>query len=112
MKQLDIEILKITNPELFKEKDNVVYGKRSYEDMSLAEIRRVNPNLEKEIRDSVFEKSRNSEGEYECACCKMTSRNRIPFQVDHIVPLNKGGKTVVENLQILCRVCNGTKGDK
>lgn len=112
MKQLDIEILKITNPELFKEKDNVVYGKRSYEDMSLAEIRRVNPNLEKEIRDSVFKKSRNSEGEYECACCKMTSRNRIPFQVDHIVPLNKGGKTVVENLQILCRVCNGTKGDK
>lgn len=112
MKQLDIEILKITNAALFEEENNVVYGKRKYEDMPLAEIRNVNPNLEKEIRDSVFEKARNSEEEYECACCKMTSRNRIPFQVDHIVPLNKGGKTVAENLQILCRKCNGTKGDR
>ncbi|MCI8962168.1 MAG: HNH endonuclease [Eubacterium sp.] len=25
---------------------------------------------------------------------------------------NKGGKTVPENLQILCRQCNGMKGDK
>ena len=112
MKQLDIEILKITNATLFEEENNVLYGKRKYEDMPLSEIRKVDPNLEKEIRDNVFEKSRNSKGAYECACCKMTSENRIPFQVDHIVPMNKGGKTVVENLQILCRSCNGKKGDK
>lgn len=112
MKQLDIEILKITNSALFDEEDNVIYGKRKYEDMTLAEIKNVDPNLEKEIRDSVFQKAKNSKGEYECACCKMASYNRIPFQVDHIIPMNKGGKTIVDNLQILCRECNGEKGDK
>lgn len=39
-------------------------------------------------------------------------KDRIFFQVDHVVPMNKGGKTVAENLQILCRQCNGVKGDK
>jgi 5-methylcytosine-specific restriction endonuclease McrA len=31
--------------------------------------------------------------------------------VDHIMPMNKGGKTVPENLQILCRSCNARKSD-
>ena len=31
---------------------------------------------------------------------------------DHIVPWSKGGKTVPENLQMLCRRCNALKSDK
>lgn len=31
---------------------------------------------------------------------------------DHIVPLSKGGKTVLENLQTLCARCNLSKGAK
>ena len=31
---------------------------------------------------------------------------------DHIVPWSKGGKTVPENLQMLCRRCNGMKSDR
>ena len=30
---------------------------------------------------------------------------------DHIVPWSKGGKTVPENLQMLCRRCNALKSD-
>lgn len=42
----------------------------------------------------------------------MTDRSQIPFQVDHITPMNLGGKSIPENLQILCRKCNGGKGDR
>lgn len=87
-------------------------GIRKLEDLSLFEIGKINPQLEKELRDTAFEKSKDSDGAYTCACCGEKGTDRIFFQVDHIRPMNKGGKTVPENLQILCRQCNGTKGDK
>lgn len=34
------------------------------------------------------------------------------MQGDHIVPWSKGGKTVEDNLQMLCRTCNSAKLDK
>ena len=34
------------------------------------------------------------------------------LQVDHIVPWSKGGETIPENLQTLCRDCNLGKSDK
>ena len=111
LKQLDIEIMKIAG-NYDEDDENVTYGVRQLEDMSLSEIRKVRPDYEKELRDEAFEKSKNKKGLYECAICHMTASNRIPFQVDHIVPMNQGGKTKSENLQILCRKCNGTKGDK
>ena len=111
LKQLDIEIMKIAG-NYDEEEENVTYGVRQLEDMSLSEIRKVRPDYEKELRDETFKKSKNKNGLYECAICHKTASNRIPFQVDHIVPMNQGGKTKPENLQILCRRCNGTKGDK
>lgn len=112
LKQVQLELMKLSHPDVFEEEQNVVFGKRNFEDMALCEIGKVAPQVEKELRDKAFENGRNSTGLYECAICKMTSHNRIPFQVDHIVPLNKGGKTVAANLQILCRKCNALKSDK
>ena len=34
------------------------------------------------------------------------------LEVDHIVPISKGGITSVENLQTLCWRCNRSKGSK
>ena len=45
-----------------------------------------------------------------CPKCK----KRFAFEEmegDHIVPWSRGGKTVPENLQMLCRRCNGLKSD-
>ena len=112
LKQVQLELMKISHPDVFEEEHNVVFGKRNFEDMALCEIGKVAPEVEKELRDKAFERAKNSKGLYECAACKMTSHNRIPFQIDHIIPLNKGGKTVAENLQVLCRKCNASKSDK
>ena len=34
------------------------------------------------------------------------------MEADHIVPYSKGGKTTYSNLQILCRPCNRSKGNR
>ena len=46
-----------------------------------------------------------------CALCGATKKER-PLDVDHIIPRSRGGKTVLENLQLLCSKCNRTKGNK
>ena len=112
LKQLDIELMKISHPGIYEDEQNVKFGVRQMEDLSLYEIGKVNPALEKELRDQAFAKSRNRKGEYQCARCGVTDRSRVFFQVDHIVPMNQGGKSTQENLQILCRTCNGAKGDR
>jgi hypothetical protein len=39
-------------------------------------------------------------------------RRSINLEVDHIVPVSKGGKSEESNLQILCRRCNRSKCKK
>jgi len=46
-----------------------------------------------------------------CALCGATEKDRM-LDVDHIIPRSRSGKTVEENLQILCSKCNRTKGNK
>lgn len=111
-RQLDIELTKLSNPHIYDEEENVQCGIRKLEDLPLFEIGKVNPELEKKLRNAAFEQSKDIDGKYTCACCGKKGTDRIFFQVDHIKPMNKGGKTVTENLQILCRQCNGMKGDK
>ena len=37
---------------------------------------------------------------------------QICFEIDHIIPESKGGQTILDNLQLLCRHCNRSKGAK
>ena len=50
-------------------------------------------------------------GEQRCALCGITSKDRM-LDVDHIIPRSRGGKTIEENLQVLCAKCNRSKGNK
>ena len=41
-------------------------------------------------------------------CVKCGSRENL--EIDHVVPLARGGSNRLENLQLLCRSCNRRKG--
>lgn len=45
---------------------------------------------------------------YLCLCCK----EQKPLTVDHVIPVTKGGRNDVSNLQPLCKECNSRKGQK
>jgi len=46
-----------------------------------------------------------------CNGCSRTFSGELPYTRDHIVPLSKGGKLVIGNVQLLCRSCNSIKRD-
>lgn len=112
LRQLDIELMKIRYPDIYEETENVVYETRKLEELSLHDIGKVNPEMELRLREMAFEKAKTSDDKYQCAACGMKNRFKACFHVDHIIPMNQGGKSVPENLQILCRRCNGIKGDQ
>jgi 5-methylcytosine-specific restriction endonuclease McrA len=41
-------------------------------------------------------------------CCRCDSATQLEF--DHIIPLALGGSSTANNLQLLCRGCNRSKG--
>lgn len=78
------------------------------------------------INDKPYQKSNNQEREkltptiryrvlsrdnYTCQSCGKSSKETT-LHVDHIIPISKGGKTEISNLQVLCSECNQGKSDK
>ena len=44
--------------------------------------------------------------------CRICGRKTDDLEIDHIIPIAKGGKSTYDNLQTLCHRCNKKKGDK
>lgn len=65
-----------------------------------------NRNLGDKLRERLL-----IEAKGRCALCGRT-KNEDQLEIDHIQPVSKGGKTIYENLQVLCKKCNGTKSNK
>jgi hypothetical protein len=61
-----------------------------------------------ELRRRVAERDR-----FRCAYC-MTSRRVVGpvLEIDHIVPLARGGGSIEDNLCLACPMCNGHKADR
>lgn len=49
---------------------------------------------------------------YRCCICGASQKDGVKLHVDHIIPVSKGGKTVMNNLQTLCDRCNLGKSNK
>lgn len=63
--------------------------------------------MTKELKESI--KKRDN---YTCQICGKYMPDGVGLQIDHIIPVSKGGKTVPSNLQVLCSKCNGSKSNK
>lgn len=100
----DIEVA-LTEPQTESEVRNL-------EQLPLQKIIELYPNVGVALKEKIFNTSKNTNGLYVCSECGKTFSNRTFLQIDHIVPMAKGGLTVQENLQVLCRNCNMQKSDK
>ena len=48
---------------------------------------------------------------FRCRMCGASASEGTTLHVDHILPVSRGGLTVLENLQTLCASCNLGKGN-
>jgi hypothetical protein len=111
-RQLDIEVDKVNGDFITGEiGNNVVPEYRKLSELSMNEIAKNNPSQAAKLKRMVYEKCKNENGSYYCACCGFVSRLAARFQIDHIKPFSKGGKTDIDNLQLLCVQCNKHKGN-
>jgi 5-methylcytosine-specific restriction endonuclease McrA len=63
--------------------------------------------INKKKKHNLFSRIIDRDGAY-CVNCRSTN----DLTIDHIHPRSKGGSNDIENLRILCRKCNSSKGDR
>lgn len=63
--------------------------------------------MTKNLRQQIIERDN-----YTCQVCGKKMFDGVGLQVDHIIPIAKGGKTIPSNLQVLCSKCNSRKGSR
>jgi hypothetical protein len=59
--------------------------------------------ISKQVRNAVWIRDGGT-------CVECGANDYLEF--DHVIPVSKGGSNTVENVQLLCRRCNGKKSDK
>jgi hypothetical protein len=112
IRQLNIEKEKIAHPELFEieeEEPIIISDKVELEDLTMTEIEKKNPKYWRELYDAIYEKHQDEDRYYHSAEGDFKSKSKFKFQIDHIVPISKSGKTTLDNLQLLTRKQNAKK---
>lgn len=66
------------------------------------------------LMTSMLREKIKSRDDYTCKICNLSTADEtnLLLEIDHIIPLSKGGITSEENLQTLCWKCNRSKGAK
>lgn len=109
---VELEIPKIVKGNKVPvEPGKIIVDEIDFKKLSLAEIRRLDEKYWRKLRDDVFEKYKDNEGNYYSATGLYKNTSKWFFQIDHIKPISKGGKTVLDNLQLLTRWENQLKGN-
>jgi ATP-dependent helicase IRC3 len=115
IREIDLSKARLQYPDLYKKTIIVPQNEnelRSFEKLSLFDLRQINSTYEKWLRDEVFKRYQDKEGFYFSAISGYRSKSKLDFQIDHIKAMHNGGLTVLDNLQLLTRSENAKKGIK
>lgn len=80
--------------------------KRSYNSLISRSKRN---NVEYKVTLDELRKLVNNNYNKKCKYCKKLLRINN-YQIDHLIPISKGGPSNIENLEIICATCNRIKG--
>lgn len=64
-------------------------------------------NVPNALRIAIFTRDK-----FKCIYCGLGAKDGAVLNVDHILPISKGGSNEAYNLQTLCRDCNNGKADR
>ena len=84
-----------------KELSDIGYETTRAKYFSKNQRRLMTPELRQQIKER---------DNYTCQMCGKYMPDEVGLQIDHIVAIKNGGKTVPSNLQVLCSRCNLSKG--
>lgn len=96
----------------YKEPYTVLEIRVKYNDLMSAYTSKENHQRERNKLTSKLRLEVKRRDNYTCRYCGKEMFDGVGLQIDHIIPIAKGGKTELDNLQVLCSVCNRKKSDK
>lgn len=102
-----VQVISFT-ADAFVERYNLLRGtsgnKLSMKDYDSSNQRKL---MTPELRQMIKERDN-----YTCQLCNKYMPDEVGLEIDHIIPVSEGGKTVPDNLQVLCSKCNRRKSNK
>ena len=93
-------------------KDLIAIGKKEWQKSNPDKVLAYTTKRRKSMRENgIFYVSRSEiEALYNSPCFNCGSLNRI--EIEHIIPISRGGTHSIGNLMALCKSCNASKGNK
>lgn len=105
-----------TTRQIYRTRQRISYTaleiRVTYNDLMSAYTSKANHQRERNKLTSSLRLEVKRRDNYTCRYCGKKMFDGVGLQIDHIIPIAKGGKTELGNLQVLCSVCNRRKSDK
>lgn len=101
------ETTRITKDSNKDNNTNVKYSKKSKSTV----VKYKKEPISKALRLKVWELTIGNTLHGNCYCCN-TKLTYNSFQAGHIIAEAKGGQTVIDNLRVICKLCNTSCGTK